>query len=36
MYLNIEGYMVSIYDKTLCKPYLKKGLIRGINIAINL
>ena len=27
-----KGYMIFIYDETLCAPYLRKGLIRGIKI----
>jgi hypothetical protein len=25
-----KGYMIYMHDKTLCKPYLRKGIIRGI------
>lgn len=27
-----RGYMIFWYDKTLCEPYLRKGLVRGIKV----
>ena len=27
-----KGYMIYVYDQTLCAPYLRKGLIRGIKV----